>query len=211
MNEYSFIFVAEIENSMRARDLNKVELVRQKAMELLVRIGFEGFTMNKLAKECEISVATLYIYYKDKDDLILQIAKEEAQRMSNVMLEDFDPEVSFEVGLKQQWKNRAKCMLENKITAQFLEQLRTSTYQEEVYGTIVSNFKITLGKFMHNAIKKGEINEMQLEVYWSVAFAPLYNLVRFHFDGSSIGGRPFVLTDKVLWDTFELVLKALKK
>lgn len=200
-----------LKSIMRARDLNKVELVKQKAMELLVKTGFEGFTMNKLAKECKISVATLYIYYKDKDDLILQIAMEEAERMSKVMLENFDPEVSFEVGLRQQWKNRAKCMLENPITAQFLEQLRTSTYQEQVYGTIVNNFKITLGKFMTNAINRGEINPMQLEVYWSVAFAPLYNLVRFHFEGRSIGGKPFILTDKALWETFELVIKALKK
>ena len=51
---------------MRGRDLNKVDLVKLNAMELLVRTGFEGFTMNKLAKECKISVATLYIYYKIK-------------------------------------------------------------------------------------------------------------------------------------------------
>ncbi|ETZ23756.1 hypothetical protein [Pedobacter sp. V48] len=64
---------------------------------------------------------------------------------------------------------------------------------------------------MTNAINRGEINPMQLEVYWSVAFAPLYNLVRFHFEGRSIGGKPFILTDKALWETFELVIKALKK
>ncbi len=44
-----------------------------------------------------------------------------------------------------------------------------------------------------------------------VAFAPLYNLIRFHNEKRSIAGQAFVLTDKVLWDTFELVLKALRK
>ena len=196
---------------MRARDINKVELVKQKAIELLVEVGFEGFTMNKLAKSCGISVATLYIYYKDKDDLILNIGIEEVRRMSAIMLEDFDPESSFAEGLRQQWKNRSKCMLENPLTAKMIEQLRSSTYQEKIFETFGEIFKEPLGKFMHNAIERGEIANMSLESYWSVAFGPLYNLLRFHNEGKSLSGKPFVLTDEVLWSAFDLVLKGLKK
>lgn len=196
---------------MRARDINKVELVKQKAIELLVEVGFEGFTMNKLAKVCGISVATLYIYYKDKDDLILNIGTEEMHRMSAIMLENFDPESSFAEGLRQQWKNRAKCILENPLTAQMIEQLRSSTYQDKIFETFGEIFKEPLGKFMHNAIERGEIAAMPLEAYWSVAFGPLYNLLRFHTEGKSLSGKPFVLTDEVLWSTFDTVLKGLKK
>lgn len=196
---------------MRARDVNKVELVKQQAIKLLVKVGFEGFTMNKLAKACKISVATLYIYYQDKDDLILKIGIEEVERLSGIMLENFDPESSFEEGLKQQWKNRAKCLFENPWSAQMIEQLRTSTYQSKVLKVFAKNFKEPLGKFMHNSIERGEIDQMPFETYWSIAFAPLYNLIRFHNEGQSLGGKPFVLTDEVLWKTFELVLKALKK
>ncbi|ACU05648.1 TetR/AcrR family transcriptional regulator [Pedobacter heparinus] len=196
---------------MRARDINKVELVKQKAIELLVEVGFEGFTMNKLAKACKISVATLYIYYQDKDDLILKVGIEEVERMSAIMLENFDPESSFEEGLKQQWKNRAKCLFENPWSAQMIEQLRTSTYQLKVLEVFGKNFKEPLGKFMHNSIERGEIDQMPFETYWSIAFAPLYNLIRFHNEGQSLGGKPFVLTDEILWKTFELVIKALKK
>lgn len=196
---------------MRARDINKVELVKQKAIELLVSRGFEGFTMNKLAKACKLSVATLYIYYKDKEDLILKIGIEEVQRMSAIILEDFDPELSFAEGLKQQWKNRVKCMIENPLSTQMIEQLRSSTYQEKVFEHFGQIFKEPLGKFMHNAVQRGEINVMPFEAYWCVAFAPLYNLIRFHHEGKSLVGHPFTLTDEVLWSTFDLVLKGLKK
>ena len=63
---------------MRTRNTGKEQLVKQKAIKLVVRDGFEGFSMNKLARACGISVATLYIYYKDKDDLIIRVALEEA-------------------------------------------------------------------------------------------------------------------------------------
>ena len=55
---------------MRTRDTDKEKLVIEKAIEQIVQDGFQGFSMNKLAKACNISVATLYIYYQDKDDLI---------------------------------------------------------------------------------------------------------------------------------------------
>lgn len=196
---------------MRIRDVNKVELVKEKAIELLVEVGFEGFTMSKLAKSCRISVATLYIYYKDKDDLILQIGLEETKRLSELMLEGFDPDFSFADGLRHQWEHRAKCMLENPMSCKMIEQLRTSSYQEKIFESMIDTFKKNLGVFMKNAVKNGEIDEMPMETYWSVAFGPLYSLVRFHNEGQSIGGRPFVLTDEILWATFNLVLKAFKK
>ena len=195
---------------MRTRDVEKEQLVKQKAIEMLVADGFEGFSVNKLAKACGISVATLYIYYKHKDDLITGIAIEESRNMTRAMLKDFDPELSFADGLRIQWKNRYKYMMDNPTTMLLLEQLRSSTYHHKVYQSFSEEFKAAMEKFVSNAIARKELNKMPLEVYWSVAFAPLYALVRFHNEGTSVGGHPFVMSDKIIWQAFELVLKALK-
>ncbi len=71
-------------------------------------------------------------------------------------------------------------------------------------------FKKVMSAFVSNAIKKRELVRVPVEVYWSIAFAPLYNLVKFHMAGKSIGGKKFILSDKIMKETFELVLKALK-
>lgn len=195
---------------MRPRNTDKQELVQQKAIEMLVTDGFEGFSVNKLAKACQISVATLYIYYKDKDDLIIQIANQQAEKMTREFLRDFDPEMSLEEGLRVQWRNRYRHQMENPLTALLFEQLRSSTYQERVFSSMLASFKESMGKFLHNATARGEMAKMPLEVFWSVAYAPLYNLLRFHHEGKSIGGKPFEVKDKMVWQTFDLVLKALK-
>jgi AcrR family transcriptional regulator len=75
VNEHSFIF-ASVNINECARNTDKQDLVKETAISLLAKQGFEGFSMNKLAKACGISVATLYIYYADKDDLIKQIGLE---------------------------------------------------------------------------------------------------------------------------------------
>jgi TetR/AcrR family transcriptional repressor of multidrug resistance operon len=196
---------------MRVRNIGKVQLVKQKAIELIVKDGLEGFSMNKLAKACDISVATLYIYYKDRDDLILKIAMEEGTAMAEAMLKDFAPDMPFKEGLRTQWKNRFQYTSDKPLLNSFFEQLRTSSYQQEFLSNYLSEFKVIMSKFMTNIIARGEIEQMPFEIYWSVAFAPLYNLIRFNNEGQSLSGQPFKLTDEILWKTFNLVVKALKK
>jgi TetR/AcrR family transcriptional repressor of multidrug resistance operon len=196
---------------MRTRNLNKVSLVKETAITLIVKDGLERFSMNKLARACKISVATLYIYYKDRDDLILKVAIDEGQKMSQRMIQDFDPESPFEEGLRQQWRNRYAYMKANPLMTAFFDQLRASSYQEQFLQSFLSDFKDVVSRFMHNIISRGEVDDMPFEVYWSIAFSPLYNLIRFENEGKSIGGKAFKMTDEILWSTFNLVVKALKK
>jgi TetR/AcrR family transcriptional repressor of multidrug resistance operon len=195
---------------MRSRDLDKEMLVRQKAIESIVNDGLEVFSMNKLARACKVSVATLYIYYKDRDDLILSIAIDEGKRMGEAMLKGFDTNASFETGLRLQWKNRCDYMLANPLVSIFFEQLRSSSYQAKFLESFKAIFHGPIKQFMENAVRNGEIQKMPLEVYWSIAFAPLYALIRFHTEGQSVGGVPFEISEKVLWATFDLVIKAFK-
>lgn len=195
---------------MRIRDEEKVNLVKRKALESFVKDGFEGFSMNKLAKACNISVGTLYIYYKDKDDLIISLAREEGDKMADAMIKNFDPSVSFEQGMRIQWENRYAYVSQNPLSYLFFEQLRTSTYQVRFLEDFMKNFKTVITSFMHNVVSRGEINAMPLEVFWSVAYAPLYSLIRFDREGQSVGGKPFKMNDEIFWQTFHLVIKALK-
>jgi TetR/AcrR family transcriptional repressor of multidrug resistance operon len=195
---------------MRSRDIDKETLVRRKAIELIVKEGLEGFSMNKLAKACKISVSTLYIYYKDRDDLITKIACEEGKLMSDAMMREFDSNAGFEEGLRVQWKIRYKYLIKKPLLSSFFDQLQSSTYQRRFMAS-VNGYKDMVSRFMKNAIDRGDINKMPLEVYWTVAQAPLYTLMTFHHRGQSPSGKPFKMNDKLLWQTFDLVVKALKK
>ncbi|PST81745.1 TetR/AcrR family transcriptional regulator [Pedobacter yulinensis] len=196
---------------MRKRDTCKEETVKAKAIEMLVADGFEGFSMNKLARACGISVATLYIYYRDKDHLIVSIGNEKFKEMSESILGNFDPELDFEAGMRIQWENRYRFMVDRPAVTRLLEQFRNSGYQQQVMPELAEAFKKTMGAFIHNAVRRGEIEEMSLETYWCIAFAPLYALMRFHEEGRNMAGRPFRMTETTLWQTFSLVMKAMKR
>ena len=195
---------------MRARDENKERTIRQKAIEMIVKEGPDGFGVNRLAKAAGVSPATIYIYYKDKEDLILQLGTEVSKGMLVNSLEDFDPEASFAEGLKKQWANRMSFFMKYPLEVQFIEQIRYSNYYEQIQAELSRSFKDVMGQFVSNAVKRKELAELPFEVYWSIAYAPLYQLIKFHLQGKTYSGKKFVLNDKIIAQTLQLVLKALK-
>ncbi|MFD1000697.1 TetR/AcrR family transcriptional regulator [Ohtaekwangia kribbensis] len=197
---------------MRTRDEQKELTIREKALEMIVEQGFDGFSMQKLAKAANVSPGTLYIYFKDRDDLIMKLWETQMKNMSDAILYNFDPEASFEEGLRVQWMNRARYLIENPLSMQFMEQIKYSPYHHVSLTRLDNNFLDMMRKFAHNAIKRKELVKLPIEVYWSMAFAPLYQLVKMHITGRGMHSGPekFVLDEKTMNMTLKLVLKALR-
>ncbi|WP_348825307.1 TetR/AcrR family transcriptional regulator [Flavobacterium aestuarii] len=194
---------------MRTRDTNKEEIVKQKAIEMLVKSGIEGFSMNRLAKESGVSVATLYIYYADKEDLIKKIGIDIGQSFFSEMIQHFSPAMPFKEGLRKQWENRSRFTIDNPLSVACWELLSHSSYRESILEKSIIDFKTVMSTFLNNAIEKKELVSMPKEVFWSIAYGPLYTLLRFHNEGKNMAGTPFKLTKEATDEAFELVIKAL--
>ena len=196
---------------MRTRDENKIEAIFQQALELIVNEGFDGFSMQKLAKAAGVSPATIYIYFKDKEDLLLQMNKRLCDQYFVHILSDFDPEeMDFATGLAIQWKRRARYAIDHPDIAHFMEHFSFTPLQYKSVKMRDKHFHKVMHRFVTKAIENKELVSMPFEVYWSVAFAPLFNLVKLHKIGMNLAGEPFELTDEKLMQTLGLVLKALK-
>jgi AcrR family transcriptional regulator len=195
---------------MRTRDAHKEAVIREKAIEMIVKQGLDGFSMQKLAKSAGVSPATLYIYYQDRDDLVTQIATDISIRMMDISLRGLHPKMSFAEGMALQWKNRMSFYVQFPVDVEFIEQIRYTPNYNSIKKAIRQNFGDVLGKFMHNAINRGELNPLPFEVYWCIAFAPLYQLLKFNAQGESPANDNFKITDEIVDQTLQLVLKALK-
>lgn len=205
MNEHSFIFVVQ----MRTRDENKESAIREKAVEMIVSEGFDGLSMQKLAKSAGVSPATIYIYYKNREDLLNQLYNEIQRTFSEIALQKFNPNLTLAEGLWIQWKNRLKFILDYPNYWKFMEQFRNSPLinHKDVDKT---EFKENMKQFLMNAIKRGELKKIEPEIFWSVAYGPFYSLLKFHLQEVSMMGNVFRLTDSKMKMTFDMALKALK-
>lgn len=177
----------------------------------MVEQGFDGFSMNKLAAACNISVATLYIYYQNKEDLIYKIGLEMSRAMYAAFLEGFDVNMSFRDGLWKQWQNRANYYLSHKTEFKFAEMMRRSPNTGWSERTAMEPFRNIMEEFATNCRKRNELKDLSTEIYWSVAYAPLYMLIQFDQVGNAVGGVPYQLNDADIKAAFELVLSSLSK
>lgn len=205
MNERSFIFVA----AMRIRDEQKERSIREKALEMIVQEGFDGFSMQKLAKAADVSPATIYIYYKNKEDLLTQLYNDVQQVFTEVTLKNFDPSMSLSDGLWLQWENRLRFILDYPVYFQFFEQFRNSPCINHK-NIERSTFKENMRQFLQNAVKRGELKRMEPEVFWSVAYGSFYSLVKFHLKQNPIMSSDFKITDAKLRQFHQMILNALK-
>lgn len=83
------------ESCCRIRKGRKFEQVLEGARKIFMRDGYEGASVDEIAREAGVSKATLYSYFPDKRLLFAEVAKSECTRQADNALElltsDDDP------------------------------------------------------------------------------------------------------------------------
>jgi len=69
----------------------KYDQVLAGARDVFLREGFEGASVDDIAKAASVSKATLYSYFPDKQVLFMEVARNECQRLADVAVESIDP------------------------------------------------------------------------------------------------------------------------
>src|SRR5438874_2620863 len=109
---------------MRLRDASKEILIRQRAVQLIVSEGLDGFSMKDLARVCGISVSTIYVYFKNKEELLFQLILQLRTEQLSYSIRGLHDDMSFEEGLRLQWLNRFQYFMAHPLDIQAVERLK---------------------------------------------------------------------------------------
>lgn len=196
---------------MRTKDESKEIRIRQKAIEIIVQSGLEKLNMKDLALACGISASTIYVYYKNRDDLIRKLSLWLRTDLLKYSIKNLTPEMSFADGLLLQWNNRFQYFTRYPQNMLANEQLRYTLHYQQVTAEVNTAFsEAGLKNFMMNARKNGELAEMPFELYWAIAFAPLYLLIEFQVSGKSYSTTSFKITPNLIKQAVSMITMALK-
>jgi AcrR family transcriptional regulator len=195
---------------MRVLNEAKKETVRDTALQMIVEEGFKGLSMQKLAKAADISPATIYIYYKDREDLLNQLYLFVFNTSNMAALENFSADMSFHEGMKTLWLNRFNYFTANPYHSFFLEQFINSPLITVAAELEDHTYRTQMRLFYGNAVKNGEVKKLDIEIYWSIAFAPLYQLIKFHLQKGRHPDKPKGITKNKVLQCLEMVLKSLQ-
>lgn len=90
------------------RERNKENLrqeILDAAREMFATEGYQNVSMRKIADKIEYSPTTIYLYFKDKNELLNQVCDETfaelGGRISAIMLKEANPMVSLREGMRE--------------------------------------------------------------------------------------------------------------
>lgn len=163
---------------MRKQDGEKKQALFEATVKLVNEVGFAASSVSKIAKEAGVSPSTLYVYHKNKEDLIVStyvsIKKELAERVM----------WNFEESLPLRDTIRNFCLAiyeynsRNQDKAMFLDQFSNTPYTDLVDHDELSKLFAPI----LNAIEKGveqkilkDVNRKLISTFCFYPFAMLAN------------------------------------
>jgi TetR/AcrR family transcriptional regulator, repressor of fatR-cypB operon len=107
---------------MRTKDEAKVAAIYQATLELVKDRGLAGITMSDISKAASIATGTLYIYFKNKEELIKALFTECRESSAREYFAGLDPTAPFEERLKKVFFNIVRYKMTHFSVSAFLEQ-----------------------------------------------------------------------------------------
>ena len=198
---------------MRPKNLQKEEAIRSIALRIIAEEGLENLTMQKLAKEAEISPRTIYIKYENKEDLLIKLFIEEVLgAYETAVLADFNEEMNFSEGIKKLWMNTFGYLKNNKHAFALLQHGKASPLLNKAYQKAnikQGQFFSPVHSFLTKNMDQGIIKKFPFDVSRALLFSPVFDLVNEYFDYQERDEQ--IITENLLMDCCEAVIEGMIK
>ncbi len=165
-------------NAMRKKDDRKAKAISNATQKIVCEQGLDRASMANIAKEANISPATIYLYFKDKSDLLTTVFLTEKQAILKATTAALSPEQSFWDNFAAAYKAAFEYMWKHPISLRFTEILETTPYNppqelSEKFGEYWEFFK--------SGIERGIIEDISPDSIMIMVQAPLTRAVlQFH-------------------------------
>jgi len=180
MNDYLPNYEKCTTHIMRGRDSKKEAAICEASIELINTKGLAETSMSQIAKRANVSPATIYIYFKNKEDLLRQLylrVQRDASKSIFTGYEGFLPlDESFKILLRKAYQY----FLRRQDHFIFLEQYANSPLISKIDSEEAENYFNPLFDLFERGKKNKMIKDLPNEMLLSFTFYPIMQLVKFH-------------------------------
>ena len=198
MNDHLFYFF------MRTRDEEKQEALFEATVKVVNKIGFAASSVAKIAKEAGISPATLYIYHKNKEDLLISTYLNIKRKLSDTAFENIDESLPIRDCFRTIWFDLFKFTAKHPDYFQFSEQFSNSPYNDKIRQQEIDKMFVPIGNLIRRGIAQKIIKNMGVDIISAFVFYPVIVLSNPRLC------RNFNMTDEQIDQSFQLAWDAIK-
>lgn len=173
-------------------------------LSLVINKGFHDAPMSKIAKLAQVSPATIYIYFENKQDLINQLYLEIKASFSAHAFKNYDENQSIKESFELIWFNIANFKLNNVLEANFLSQCDNTPMIDEESRQIGLKHLQPLLDLWERGQQKGVIKLISPYLLYAYTIYPLAFLTSMQQQGA------FKLSEKELSNAFQSAWDSIK-
>ena len=190
---------------MRVKDDEKVNKIYRAATKVVNNDGFEGSSMSKIAAEADVSAATIYLYFDNKEDMIKKLFIHLKSRMGNSYHRDNNELTPSKGTFRTLWLNHYQFITENIEEFNFLENFTNCPLINKIEEENKLDYCTTIEAFFEKSKSIGLIQNLNNDLLYSMLFSPINYLLK----KSTAINKSLVTSDLI--DTFEASWRAISK
>lgn len=185
-------------------DKKRVALLNA-TLHLVNNQGFHAAPMSKIAKMAEMSPATIYIYFENKQDLINQLYLEMKATFSVFAFKNYNEEQCVKESFKQVWYNIAHFKLKQEEESNFLSQCdNTPIINNEIKREGLRHLQPLLDLWERGK-QEGIIKPISPYLLYAFTIYPLAFLTnKQHKDSSELKEATLNTAFEVAWDGIKI-------
>jgi len=107
---------------VKPKDQNKVEAIYRAMLGLVRQRGLAGITMQQVAREAKMATGTLYIYFKNKEALVVALTDKCVRHVASNLFRNYNADAPFKTGFATIWMNIVRHRIEFFNESLFIEQ-----------------------------------------------------------------------------------------
>ncbi len=185
--------------TMRLKDETKREAIRDATILVVNRLGLEGASISKIAKQADISAASIYTYFEDKEDMLCALYAELKGEMWRIVGK---PDTLDKHGFQSTWLSMYRYVQSHPDEFRFLEQFSNSPASQSDRLKDIREQHALLSQLYQAGKQQGTLRDLPNETISAYLFAPLIQLAKLELSSD------FSATDTLLNEAFEAAWRA---
>ena len=167
---------------MRTRDQAKYDAIVKSSIQLTNKLGFDGISIAKIAKQAKVSPATIYIYFENKEDLFTKLYIDIRKQMSDGALQGLQERMSTEETFKSIWHHSFTFNLQHPHFLAYREQFEQTAMMKNIKPNEFQLFR-SVDSLLQQGVREKLIKDLPLPILTAFAYFPIITLLKFHHGG----------------------------
>jgi AcrR family transcriptional regulator len=185
---------------VKPRDEKKVQLIYAATLTLVQDFGLSGITMSMIARQANLATGTVYLYFTNKEELIMKLFDHCIENYISGYFEGVEPKDAFDVNFRKVWMNLARVNIKYFDQMIFLEQCFHSPFiPEDIRIVNKAKFK-PLYNLLEKAKKDKYIKDIDTALLISSVRGPIREMVKqANYSGKKLTAATLEKMFNVCW------------